>query len=361
MAKTKYRALSYPDSCKVCDDIDAYIYHWIPGGIVDSIDSLCKIFKKEISNGGYRYKILRIPVDMTIDDFFNYIHSHRWEKLYSMMIIESRSKNRYVKNKLDRLVKNGHIGSKNQVNDKKSLFNNGVWVLTAVVSFSIGLSVLPIFNYIDGKFEGWKISETNSITNDKKEAESDKKETADQLQIESKSKQEQQSAQQEQHQQEQQLQENHNVVTSAPISIDDTYRISFGKKTSPEKTLHVFVDPNCPHCREAEKELAKLVMRGYNVIQYPVAVVSKQSEEDVGTIMCNGDNAAKTMMKIMSGEHVEHKTCSYASSAFENNNKFFFGIGLDRVPAIIHGATGNVKIGVESADAIESWIKSLNK
>lgn len=331
MTKAKYKILNYPASCVKCEEL----YAIIPKSKSQSVDSLRQALKEKIVNK--KSKTLRIPEGMAAADLIAYLDDNFDAALSSTMIIENLS---IKKKRVGRKVVSSNAGV-DDVAIMRVTLRMSQMIALALAFFLIGLSVIPAMNYIKENSDKKVIASMNSVV-DSAHATNDEEQT----QSEPQAQPIQPIAQ-----------EKPGVVTKSLVSIEDTYRISFGKKASPEKTFHVFVDPNCPRCREAEKEIAKLVARGYNVIQYPVAVVSQKSEADVGTIVCNGDDAAKTMIKIMTGNQVEPKTCSYASAAVENNNKFFFGMGLDRVPAIIHGSTGNVKIGIESADAIEAWIK----
>lgn len=73
--------------------------------------------------------------------------------------------------------------------------------------------------------------------------------------------------------------------------------INKGDKTAgPAKTIIVFHDPNCPHCQMFSKETDTLVLHGWHVIVFPVALSSEAS---------TGYSAVEVALKSISPKAVD--------------------------------------------------------
>ncbi|MBJ9214415.1 thioredoxin fold domain-containing protein [Citrobacter freundii] len=77
------------------------------------------------------------------------------------------------------------------------------------------------------------------------------------------------------------------VIRAASLKkATDSGRYTINLSGSRTRTIYVFSDPLCPHCREIEPTLEALT-RDYNVVIFPVTLVGKQSTtEAVAPVLC---------------------------------------------------------------------------
>ncbi|HCA3439655.1 TPA: thioredoxin fold domain-containing protein [Salmonella enterica subsp. salamae serovar 35:g,m,s,t:-] len=121
------------------------------------------------------------------------------------------------------------------------------------------------------------------------------------------------------------------------------YSIKLNTQQSPEaKTLYVFADPNCPHCREIEPTLAALA-NDYNVEIFPVAVIGNAEDIEQGkiesaTALCSADKAHTWVQKVNKSEIPpgEVNNCAVGSAAVNTNNKIFNIAGFNGTPTLIN-------------------------
>ncbi|ECG7524840.1 hypothetical protein FLC00_20015 [Salmonella enterica] len=77
------------------------------------------------------------------------------------------------------------------------------------------------------------------------------------------------------------------VIRAASLKkATDSGRYTINLSGGRARTIYVFSDPLCPHCREIEPTLEALT-RDYNVVIFPVTLVGKQSTtEAVAPVLC---------------------------------------------------------------------------
>lgn len=145
-------------------------------------------------------------------------------------------------------------------------------------------------------------------------------------------------------------------------------------EAAPNRTLIVFHDQNCPHCRRFRSEVETLLVRGWRVMIYPVAVVSEESAgygaveiamrdlSQAAGIALYAEDPGSTAditiaMKIAERAGVPTKdiltaiASTGAYDAVQNNTRTFFELGAKGTPAWILG--NSLYSGGLSAGAIE--------
>jgi protein-disulfide isomerase len=147
---------------------------------------------------------------------------------------------------------------------------------------------------------------------------------------------------------------------------------------SEDKTLRVFHDPNCAHCRRFRDELYLLAQRGWKVEVYPVATTTEDSAgygaveialrdidpEAVRSLHdYNPDGIADITVATQLAEEagVSNRDIltaiakSGAYNTIENNTRAFFEMGAEGTPSWIVGT--NLFGGFLTADGIESAVE----
>lgn len=149
----------------------------------------------------------------------------------------------------------------------------------------------------------------------------------------------------------------------------------FGDLSAPlHKTITVFHDPNCPHCRRFRSQTAELASRGWKVVVLPVATSSEESagygaveialreshpEAAEALYLNDPDKIADITlaMKVAEAQGVPTRDIltsiarAGAYSAIEANTRAFFEAGAQGTPAWIIGES--LYSGYLNADAIE--------
>jgi len=145
-----------------------------------------------------------------------------------------------------------------------------------------------------------------------------------------------------------------------------------------DKTILVFHDPNCLHCRSFRDEVAHLAERGWKVQVYPVATIAEDSAgfgaveialrdiaPDAVRALHNhdpegvADITLATRLAEEAGVNSRDILTAIAKSgaytAIENNTRTFFEMGAKGTPSWIVGT--NLYSGFLSADGIESAVR----
>lgn len=132
--------------------------------------------------------------------------------------------------------------------------------------------------------------------------------------------------------------------------------IRFGRQDAPpEKTLYVFSDPQCPHCRELERTLAALPPE-YGVYVFSTPFLPG-AEEVAAKIHCASD-PKKAWRDVMAGGTPSGSgTCDKASWGKENIS-FFRSVGLTATPTIVAGVDGRMRTGATDLATLLAWMKS---
>jgi protein-disulfide isomerase len=161
---------------------------------------------------------------------------------------------------------------------------------------------------------------------------------------------------------------------AADLMASGNHSIVLGDENAPaSKTIMVFHDPNCPHCKRFRDETDSLVQRGWKVIIFPVATSSEESAGYGAVEIALRDShpeAAKALyrnnaegvsdismaMKIaeQNGVSNNHILTSIARGrayqGVEANTQTFFDIGAKGTPSWIVGLS--LYSGYLTADSI---------
>jgi protein-disulfide isomerase len=148
----------------------------------------------------------------------------------------------------------------------------------------------------------------------------------------------------------------------------------------PDRTIVVFSDPNCPHCRRFRQVAEDLATNGWRVMIHPVSIVSPESagygavqialrdlapeaarslyEADAGDV---ADITIAMKIAEQAGASTKDLLTAIARSgaydAVERNNLFFTNAGATGAPSWIIGTS--LYSGYLGADAIEDLASSM--
>ncbi|WP_387691523.1 hypothetical protein [Photorhabdus sp. RM71S] len=124
----------------------------------------------------------------------------------------------------------------------------------------------------------------------------------------------------------------------------DRYTVSLS--SGHPRTLYVFADPLCPHCREIEPTLEALT-RDYNVEIFPVSVIGKQasSKEIIPVLCATPDKRASLWQSLFPGDsrpassqkqgNVMTTSCSEGEHALAINDRAFGYYQLPGTPQLL--------------------------
>lgn len=124
-----------------------------------------------------------------------------------------------------------------------------------------------------------------------------------------------------------------------------THRYTVTLSSGHERSIYVFADPECPHCREMEPVLNQLATH-YNVVIFPVSVIGgQQSLTEVSGLLCIDDKERsaiwsslidKTDIGMAPGENTPMPTaCAEGEHATQINNKAFGYYQLLGTPTLL--------------------------
>jgi hypothetical protein len=129
--------------------------------------------------------------------------------------------------------------------------------------------------------------------------------------------------------------------------------IHYGANHAPkDKTLYVFADPNCPHCKDYEKELQQLPL-SYSLYIFPVAF-QPGSLELVSRIMCAKDPVHAWRLAL-SGKSVIGNACEKGSAIATRNTSLFRGLHFAYTPTTV-SESGATQDGYISKDTLIKWL-----
>lgn len=127
----------------------------------------------------------------------------------------------------------------------------------------------------------------------------------------------------------------------------DSGRYTINLSADRARTIYVFSDPLCPHCREIEPTLEALT-RDYNVVIFPVTLVGKQkTTEAVAPVLCAAPNQRAQLWQslfkadgVMSLSTTESDTptptsCTDGEHAVAINDRAFDYYQLPGTPQLI--------------------------
>ncbi|AWK15728.1 thioredoxin fold domain-containing protein [Candidatus Fukatsuia symbiotica] len=107
--------------------------------------------------------------------------------------------------------------------------------------------------------------------------------------------------------------------------------------TDHSRTLYVFSDPLCPHCRDIEPTLAA-IGKNYNVEIFPVTLVGKQqTATQVIPVLCALPENRLALWKALFNDspHAQEPSCDIGEKALAVNDKAFAAYGFPGTPQLI--------------------------
>ena len=115
--------------------------------------------------------------------------------------------------------------------------------------------------------------------------------------------------------------------STAIAQIKGKFAVGTGKDV-----IHLFTDPNCPHCRRLESSLASLPPNA-KVVVIPVAY-QVGSKELVAKVLCSKDMSIAWRDAVSAGK-VDEKLCSSGEKLVLENNKLFESLRLSSTPSFV--------------------------
>lgn len=116
------------------------------------------------------------------------------------------------------------------------------------------------------------------------------------------------------------------------------------------RAIAYFTDPNCPYCREIEKELQKLDNVTIFTFLYPI--LGQESKIKATAIWCSQDKVQAWNDFMQSRKLPQLKSCD---NPMDMNITLGAKLGVNGTPALI-SRDGRVLTGANSAMRIEQWL-----
>lgn len=146
--------------------------------------------------------------------------------------------------------------------------------------------------------------------------------------------------------------EDMNKVDFSSLPLDKAIAITHGKG---ERKLAVFTDPDCPFCKQLEKELALLDNVTVYVFMYPLAELHPQAPAHAKAIWCSADRSRSWQDYLLEGK------APSAAGTCDNPVEDILALGqklnVNGTPALIF-ANGKRKEGALPAAQIEDLLKA---
>lgn len=134
------------------------------------------------------------------------------------------------------------------------------------------------------------------------------------------------------------------------------------RPVNPDGTpFYVFADPNCPHCKNLEKELEKLDDK-WNPIIIPVGILGENSSNLVASIESaeSPDAAAVEWKNAIEGRATTSLQTYAGQQKARVSQAFFTLLGLPGTPALI-SADGRVIAQEISSKYLSQWLGAIKK
>lgn len=123
--------------------------------------------------------------------------------------------------------------------------------------------------------------------------------------------------------------------------------------SSKGKPFAVFSDPNCPACRELEKQLQSMDKGKFMPIVVPVAF-KQGSVEAVAGVMCS-KNVAAAWTAAAGTDIPPAPTCAKGESQAQNNNAAFVALRFSSTPTLV-APNGRVIAGTGTSEQVLRWL-----
>lgn len=116
------------------------------------------------------------------------------------------------------------------------------------------------------------------------------------------------------------------------------------------RVMAYFTDPNCPYCREIERELQKVENVTIYTFLYPI--LGQESKIKATAVWCSNDKAQAWQEYMLSRKLPQLKSCDNPMDA---NITLGAKLGVNGTPALI-SKDGRVLTGANTAMRIEQWL-----
>ncbi|POT54693.1 hypothetical protein C3432_25705 [Citrobacter amalonaticus] len=162
------------------------------------------------------------------------------------------------------------------------------------------------------------------------------------------------------------------VIRAASLKkATDSGRYTINLSGGRVRTIYVFSDPLCPHCREIEPTLEALT-RDYNVVIFPVTLVGKQSTtEAVAPVLCAApQKRAQLWQSLFKTEGVQSRSaaetdapaqvsCTDGEHALAINDRAFDYYQLPGTPQLIADDGRDIPFSaLTSDDALDRFLNA---
>ena len=118
------------------------------------------------------------------------------------------------------------------------------------------------------------------------------------------------------------------------------------------RTLAVFSDPDCPHCRRLEAEIAGLTDVTLYTFLLPLAALHPEARARAIAVWCAPDRVAAWQALMRRDEKVVPKDCPHP---VDRNVALAERLGIAATPTLV-AADGRVLAGAASSTQIEAWL-----
>lgn len=143
-----------------------------------------------------------------------------------------------------------------------------------------------------------------------------------------------------------------NVVDFASLPFNKAIPFVRGKGT---RKLAVFSDPDCPYCKELEKELALLDDVTLYVFLYPIASLHPEAVKHARAMWCAPDRARSWTAHMLDGKPPSGD--GQCDNPVDEIVALGNSLGINATPTMIF-ADGKRVSGSQSAAQIEAWLRA---
>lgn len=143
-----------------------------------------------------------------------------------------------------------------------------------------------------------------------------------------------------------------NVVDFASLPFNKAIPVIKGKGS---RKLAVFSDPDCPYCKQLEKELALLDDVTIYVFLYPIASLHPEATKHAKAIWCAPDRAKSWTAHMLDGKQPSGD--GKCDNPVDEIAALGSSLSIDATPTMIF-ADGTRVSGSQSAGQIEAWLKT---
>ena len=118
----------------------------------------------------------------------------------------------------------------------------------------------------------------------------------------------------------------------------------------------VFTDPDCPYCRDLEKELPKVKGVKVYTFLYPLESIHKHARAKSEAIWCAKDQHKALLEVMLENQQADDIKSTICQSPIAENIALGEKLGINGTPTMIAG-DGRKHSGMFSAEQLEAWAK----